>query len=95
MELELLIPIAAILVGGLIAVTAIMSKHQRKMAEMMRQNSQQQMPDLVNELQQMRNEMQVMRGEIHQTAIAVDDLKQDALPNERKHELHSRITEEH
>ena len=76
--METLIPIVAILIGGLIAVSAIMAGHQRKMAEMVRQNAQ---PDvsgeLLSEIKSLRAEILVMRTEQHQTAIALDDLRKN------------------
>ena len=75
-NIELFIPIVAIVIGGFIAVAAIMTAHQRKMAELIRKNdSPELLPALMEELKQIRSEMQTMRTELHQTTIAIDDVR--------------------
>lgn len=66
-----LIPIAAILVGGLIAITTMMTNHQRKMAELLRKDVQAQ-PGLVDELRAMRAELSELRDRVNQQTIAIE-----------------------
>ena len=89
-DIALLIPISAIFIGGLIAVSSIMARHQRKMAALMRENPQQVQPEVLDELRQMRQEVQALRSELHQTTIAVDDIRKE-LPATR---LEQRVSEE-
>lgn len=93
MEWGMMIPIVAILVGGMIAVTAIMSGHQRKMAELVRKNQ----PDtgVLVELQHLRKEVQSMRTEINSNTIAVDGIKNRQIePQAQSHTLEQRVSQE-
>ena len=94
MDWELMIPIIAIVMGGFIAVTAIMSGHQRKMAELVRKhNSPEALPALIEEMKQLRGEVQSMRTELHQTTIAIDDVRTSS-GGEAQKGLSRRIHEE-
>lgn len=73
--LALLIPIVAVLTGGAIAVTAILTKHQRHMAEMMRRDREEAQAGLVSaEVDDMRRELQDLRDRVNQQAIEQDDV---------------------
>ena len=69
-EFEALIPIVAIVIGGLIAVAAIMSGHQRKMAELVRKDQQE--PGLVDEVRAMRAELAQLSDRVNQQTLAID-----------------------
>jgi hypothetical protein len=70
-ELALLIPIIAILTGGVIAVTAIFSGHQRKMIEL-RGRQDEGAAALANEIHALRQEVAQMRDSQNQALIAMD-----------------------
>ena len=75
-DLEMLIPIVAILMVGFIAVAKMIMVHQRRMAELVRKNNDPEMlPALVEEMRQLKSEVQTMRTELHQTTIAIDDVR--------------------
>ncbi len=85
-ELALLIPIVAILIGGLIAIVTMMTNHQRKMAELLRRDVQQQ-PGLVDEIRAMRSEMADLRDRVNQQTLMIE-----SRPN-RPPEVPERITD--
>jgi len=72
MEFAILIPLFAIGVPMVIAVTAILTTHQRKMAEILRQNSAQ--PEVVHEIYALRTEVAALRERVNEQAIQVDNL---------------------
>lgn len=87
--LALLIPITIFM----IPIVAILTHHQRKMAELMRHRAPQAAPD---ELAEMRREMQELKQLVAQQTIQMDDF----LSNQRRlsvspppvpHDLQSRI----
>ena len=75
-DLEMLIPIVAIVITGFVTVAAVMLAHQRKMAALIRKNdSPEILPARMEEMKQIKSEMQTMRAELHQTTIAIDDVR--------------------
>lgn len=54
-----------------IPIVAILTKHQRKMAELVHQNAQ---PIANAETQMLRQEIQELKSLVHQQAIALDNL---------------------
>lgn len=69
--IAVLIPVVAIVIGGLIAITTMLTNHQRKMAEIMRKDVQN--PDLVNEVRAMRQEMAELRDRVNQQALSLEE----------------------
>lgn len=65
------IPIVAILIGGLIAVVTMLTNHQRKMAELYRQDHMNQ-PGLVDEIRAMRGEMAELRDRVNQQTLMLE-----------------------
>ena len=65
------IPIVAILIGGLIAVVTMLTNHQRKMAELYRQDNMNQ-PGLVDEIRAMRGEMADLRDRVNQQTLMLE-----------------------
>jgi HAMP domain-containing protein len=70
-ELAIFIPIVAIVVGGLIAITTMLTNHQRKMAEILRKDVQ--TPDLAHEVRAMRQEMAELKDRVNQQALSLED----------------------
>jgi hypothetical protein len=70
--LALFIPIFAILTGGVIAITAMMMKHQREMAEKMSTGQQLGNTEMIDEVRALRGEVAQMREIQAQTMIALD-----------------------
>ena len=66
-----LIPIVAIGIGGLIAITTMLTNHQRKMAELLRKDAQAQ-PGLVDEIRAMRGEMAELRDRVNQQTLMLE-----------------------
>ncbi len=64
------IPVTAILVGGLIAITTMMTNHQRKMAEILRKDVAQ--PSVVDEIRAMRAEVAELRDRVNQQTLAIE-----------------------
>ena len=71
------IPIVAILIGGLIAITTMLTNHQRKMAELYRQDNVNQ-PGLVDEMRAMRMELADLRDRVNQQTLAIESQKRPA-----------------
>lgn len=86
-SLALLIPIVAILIGGLLSVLKLMTNHQRQMAELYRQNQQQ--PDLLEEIRSLRGELSEMKDKVNQQTLMLDKAPDDS----GKVSLRDRITE--
>ena len=88
-----------VILGGLmlmVPIVAILTHHQRKMAEILHKKpGSEVLPALVEELRQLRQEVNSMRTEINANTIAVDDVRNQALPSGSRQELHSRMKEEH
>ena len=95
-NLEMLIPIVAILTFGFIAVAKMIMAHQTKMAELVRKsNNPEMLPTLIEEMRQLKSEVQTMRAELHQTTIAIDDVRSTtAGPPDVPQDLSQRIHEE-
>ena len=70
-ELAIFIPIVAIVVGGLIAITTMLTNHQRKMAEILRKDVQN--PDLAHEMGAMRREMAELKDRVNQQALSLEE----------------------
>ena len=70
-EVAVLIPIVAIVIGGLIAITTMLTAHQRKMAELFRKDVQGQ-PGLVDEIRAMRSEMADLRDRVNQQTLMIE-----------------------
>jgi hypothetical protein len=70
-DVAVLIPIVAIAVGGLIAITTMMTNHQRKMAELLRRDAQQQ-PGLAEEIRAMRSEMAELKDRVNQQTLMLE-----------------------
>jgi hypothetical protein len=67
--------IAAVLFFG-IPIIAILTHHQRKMAELIHKNHQPEvLPAVVDEVNRLRTELQGMRTELNSTRIELDDLR--------------------
>ena len=69
--LVFMIPIVAIAIGGLIAITTMLTNHQRKMAELLRKDMQAQ-PGLVDEIRAMRSEMAELRDRVNQQTLMLE-----------------------
>lgn len=76
-ELAILIPIISVLIGLVIPVVAILTKHQQKMAEMIHggQQDNQLNAELMHELHALRSEISHLKETVHQQAIALDDVR--------------------
>lgn len=72
MNASLIIPILAIGLPLMIPIIAILTSHQRKMAELFRSNVVP--PELMHELQALRAEVPVLRERVNEQAIQVDNL---------------------
>lgn len=72
--------LTGLVLGGLalmIPIVALVTHHQRKMADAVRnQSGKDVLPDLLAELQHLRNEVKSMRTELNANTIAIDDAKQ-------------------
>ena len=66
--------VAVVLLCG-IPIIAILTHHQRKMAELIHRNHNSLNPAVVDEVNRLRSEVQQLRTELHQTAIALDDAR--------------------
>lgn len=85
-----LIPLLAIALVFGIPIVAILTSHQRKMAELIHhgQGDHQSQAALMHELQSLRAEMAQLRATVHQQALDLDDLRPLA-----RHDLQQRIGE--
>ena len=83
------IPIVAMMVGGLIAVTRMFTNHQRQMAELMRRDVQN--PDLTAEIRAMRQEMAEIRNRVNQQTLMIES-RPTARPE--RQEVSERIREQ-
>lgn len=59
----------------LIPIIAILTSHQRKMAEIIHGNQNVPQGNVVGEIQALRYELAQMRDLMHQQSLAIDDLK--------------------
>jgi carbonic anhydrase len=67
--------IAAVMFFG-IPIVAILTHHQRKMAELIhRKHGSEISPIVVEEINRLRAEVQQLRSELHETTIALDDVR--------------------
>jgi hypothetical protein len=64
------IPVVAILVGGMIAVTKMFTAHQREMAQLVRRDVNS--PDLATEIKAMRHELVELRDRVNQQTIMLE-----------------------
>lgn len=69
-HLIFLIPIIAILIGGLTTIVKMMTNHQKEMAEIFRQNSQ--TPELIDEIRSLRNELKEVKDQVNQQTLMLD-----------------------
>ncbi len=70
--------IAAFMFGGmflLIPIVAIFTHHQRKMAEILNRARPGADPAVLEEVLRLRDEVQRLRADLHETTIALDDLR--------------------
>lgn len=74
-DAESLIPIVAILMVFGIPLVAILTHHQRKMAELIHAKRNDVNPLVMDEVQRLRNEVAQLRTELHEATIALDDLR--------------------
>lgn len=73
-DAEALVPIFAILMVFGIPMVAILTAHQRKMAELMRGNqTNDQSANLARELQMMREEVRSLKDQVNRQALVLDD----------------------
>ena len=72
-----MIPIVAILAVFGIPIIAILTTHQRKMAELIHGGAQTQndLAPILHEVRSMREEMNELKQELYQQKIEMDDLK--------------------
>jgi len=59
----------------LIPIIAILTNHQRRMAEILHRTQNQPQGNVVGEIQALRYELAQMRDLMHQQSLAIDDLK--------------------
>ncbi len=71
---EMIAVIAILMVFG-IPMVAILTHHQRKMAELIHSRHNDINPVVMDEVQRLRAEVQQMRTELHETTIALDDVR--------------------
>lgn len=69
-QIVLMIPIVAILIGGLTTVLKLMTNHQRQMAELYQKNALQ--PELLDEVKALRIELAEMKDRINQQTLLLD-----------------------
>lgn len=81
--MAMMIPITALLIPIVMALT----KHQQKMAEILRQG-QQQNP---HEISQLRNEVAQLRELISHQTILMDDILAKSKPARAESDLHTRL----
>ncbi len=72
---EELIAIIAILMVFGIPMVAILTHHQRKMAELIHSKHNEINPVVIEEVERLRAEVQRLRTELHETTIALDDVR--------------------
>lgn len=73
MDLEILIPITAIVMIFGIPIAGILTNHQRKMAEIMRQNQPNQTdPYLANQILALRQEVKELKEIVHQQVLTLE-----------------------
>lgn len=78
-DIAVLIPIIAIAVGGLIAITSMLINHQRKMAELLRNDARSQ-PGLADEIRAMRGEMADLRDRVNQQTLTIESSRAPLRP---------------
>jgi hypothetical protein len=66
--------IACVMVFG-IPIVAILTHHQRKMAEIIHSRAHDINPVVVDEVNRLRGEVDRLRQELHETTIALDDMR--------------------
>ena len=72
---EMVVVVMAMLFFG-VPIIAILTHHQRKMAELIHKNHQPEMlPAVAEEINRLRSELQHMRTELNSTRIELDDLR--------------------
>lgn len=73
--MEEFIPIVAIVMIFGIPMVAILTHHQRKMAELIHRNHAEVNPMVMDEVNRLRDEVRRLREELHETTIALDDAR--------------------
>lgn len=76
-DFELLIPLFAIMMVFGIPIVAILTAHQRKMAELIHSKGQTQneIAPLVHEVERMKTELAYLRQKVNEQSIQLDDLQ--------------------
>lgn len=81
MDIGELTGLAAVLLLFGIPIIAILTAHQRKMAQILHENAR--ATGVNPEIQMLREEIRELKGLIHQQAIAIDGMHRMPLPSER------------
>lgn len=81
---EDLIGLAAVLMIFGTPIVAILTAHQRKMAQIIHENQRNQLPN--PETQALREEIRELRSLVHQQAIAMDNIANRLAPSKRAEE---------
>lgn len=89
--LALMIPIIVIFIAGLVAVAAIMTAHQRKMAELVQKNQND--PGLIDELRAMRGELADLRDRVNQQTLAIESKNSAGPQRTEPPDVPTRLTE--
>jgi uncharacterized protein YoxC len=70
-----MIGLAAVVLLLGIPIVAILTHHQRKMAELIHAKHNEINPVVIDEVERLRAEVQRLRTELHETTIALDDVR--------------------
>jgi signal transduction histidine kinase len=74
--MEEMIPLVAVVMLFGIPIAAILTAHQRKMAELLNGRPDQNVnPAVMHEIQALRHEVARLQETVHQQAIALDDIR--------------------
>jgi hypothetical protein len=71
---EFIAVVAIVMVFG-IPIVAILTHHQRKMAELIHRNHAEVNPIVVEEVNRLREEVRQLRSQLNETTIALDDAR--------------------
>ena len=71
---EFIAVVAIVMVFG-IPIVAILTHHQRKMAELIHRNHAEVNPIVVEEVNRLREEVSQLRSQLNETTIALDDAR--------------------
>jgi hypothetical protein len=83
MNEEMIAAIGLVLVCG-IPIIAILTHHQRKMAELIHRNHNEVHPVVVDEVNKLRAEVQHLRERLNETTIALDDARRGSADIEQR-----------